>query len=348
MKIQDYFRGVPGGSGQSGVTVTVKKHVNDATVGSGATTDGAGFYTITESLNPGPVYWEATSGTGSTKRKGSSKTYGMSGPLSVYELVYVLKSLGSGKVKGYAGQLEVMATGTRQVSVATGAALVNGMPVTIHAAQTVTGTANTSGSTRTDMLVLQVTNPGQAEEGKAELVIKEGVTASTVTASANTTILPLATLTLTNGGTSYSVVQIDTWLLDTAAFPARSEVKLASVTESQTSNVAITSTTGSSVLGGSVTLANGVIYDLTLRVFLLTATNSGNVGLKAWWNTTSTTGPEMLSGASTHSGMEAVFTTTVTGTGASVSFGALVYKTEAGATASRRSGWALLQAIPRT
>jgi hypothetical protein len=347
VKIQDYFRSVPGGSAQSGVAVTLYKHVDNSTVTT-ATTDGTGLYTLTQSLNPGPVYWSATSGTGSSTRKGSSKSFGMSGPLAVYELVYVLQALGNGKVKGYANQLAVTATGTRSLSINTGAALVAGIPVTVYAAQTVTGTANSSGSTRSDVLVLDVTNAGEAEEGKAVLSIVASATSSTVTAPAGHTYLPLANLTLANAGTTYSVTQIDTWLLDTAAFPTRSETKQASVTTSQTANQTISSTTGESVLGGSITLTNGVIYDVVVRTFLLTATSTANVGLSAWWGSTATAGTEMLNGATTHSGVEAIYTTTVTGTGSAVNFGASVRKTDAAATASYRSGWSLVQAIPRT
>jgi len=323
------------------------KHADDSTVTT-ATTDGTGLYTLTQSLNPGPVYWLATSGTGSSTRKGSSKSFGMSGPLSVYELVYVLQALGNGKVKGYANELDVTTTGTRGLSIDTGAALVAGVPVTLYAAQTVTGTANSSGSTRSDVLVLDVTNAGQAEEGKAVLSIVAGQTSSTMTVPSGHTYLPLADLTLADAGETYSVTQIDTWLLDTAAFPTRSETKQESVVTSQTSNQTISSTSGTSVLSGSVTLTNNVIYDVTVRVFLLTATTANDVGLSAWWGATGTAGTEVLNGAATHSGVEAIYTTTVTGTGSAVNFGALVRKTDAAATASYRSGWSLVQAIPRT
>lgn len=345
MKIQDYFRAIPGGSAQGSVSVVVKKHADDTTVQT-VTTDNGGLYTVEQSLNPGPVYWEATNS--GVTRRGSSKTYGMSGPISLYELVFVLQALGNGKVKGYANQLAVTATGTRSVSVNTGAALVAGIPVAVYAAQTVTGTANATGSTRSDVLVLDVTNSGGAEEGKAVLSIVAGYTASTVTAPAGHTYLPLANLTLANAGTSYTVAQIDTWLLDTAAFPARSEVKQATQVSSQTANVSIAAGSAASILDSSVTLTNNVIYDVVVRVFLLTATTAGAVNVQAWFGATGSAGSAVANASTTHQGVEAIYTTTVTGTGAAVNFGALVAKTDGAATASYRSGWAHVQAIPRT
>lgn len=346
MKIQDYFRSIPGGAAQGSVSVAVKKHADDSSVQT-VTTDANGLYTVEQSLNPGPVYWEATSG--GVKRMGSSKTYGMSGPISVYELVFVLRALGNGKVKGYANQLAVTAggAGTRTVTVATGAALVNGIPVVIYGTQTVTGSANGTQAARSDVLLLTVTNPGQANEGKAVLEIQEGKTSSNFVTAAGTTSLPLADLSLSAADT-YTRTQLDTWLLDTAAFPARSEVKQATVVSSQTADQPINAGSASSILGGSVTLTNNVIYDVVVRVFLLTATTAGAVNVQAWGGSTATAGTAVASASATHQGVEAIFTTTVTGAGAAFNFGALVAKSDAAATASYRSGWAHIQAIPRT
>jgi len=199
------------------------------------------------------------------------------GPISVAELVHVAAAMGNGVVADYEDELAVTATGTRSLAVAPGAALVAGVPCVVYATANpaAAGSANASGSTRSDCLVLRVVKPGYDEtEGKSELVIVEG----SADAPADTdqyAYLRLASMTLANGGTSYTVTDRRTYLLDTVAL-ASNEPTQAAVGRS-TASQSVTTSESSVGPTASVTLTNGVAYDVVAEAFCQAEANASGV-----------------------------------------------------------------------
>ena len=240
------------GSGLASKPVTVKKVSDGSTVAS-TTTDGSGAWSVDLTMNPaGRLYWESTDG--ATTRRSSSAAIGTFGGGSLYDLAYLIQGLGDGVLTGVLNAFATSATGTRSVSVGSGVAAVKGILCSNPAAVTVAGTANATGSTRIDTLVIEVTRLGQTEEGKSEFKIVAGTTvAPTLTQSASLWQFPLANLSLPNGGTSYTVT--DTRAYFALGAGARNPVVtgIARVT-SGSGNIPNTSLTDFPSLGASVTL----------------------------------------------------------------------------------------------
>lgn len=274
MKLQGIVRTI-GGAALSGKEVTLKKTSDDTTVTT-ATSDANGLWSITLDYNPaGRLYWTYTDG--ATTRRGGSSTWGMAGPNALYDYAYVAQGLGDGVLSGMA----ISATGTRQVSVASGQAVVKGVIVSAAGANSpaTAGSANATGSTRIDTLVLEVTRIGQTEEGKAVLKIVEGTTVKpSLTQTSSLWQYPLADLSLANGGTSYTVSLDRRTTFQAASGLAHAALQTAVARRDAGTPVSITATGLADVAAANVnlTLTSGNLYDLTLdaAVYVTPGTNA--------------------------------------------------------------------------
>jgi hypothetical protein len=218
---QDIVRALPGGAGESGATVTFKLEADDSTITT-ATTDSDGFFQKSLSatattgansylLHPGPYYTEVT--IGSYTRRHSSRSLGTAGPLHIPAQLFLNRAMGTGIVSSPGSSLNtwsVTADGSaRSVVVATGAAVVQGIPFWNAAARTVLITANASGNPRIDTIVLEVVPQGEATEGKVTLKVVDGTPAGspvapTLTQSTALWQFPLADVAVANGAATIS------------------------------------------------------------------------------------------------------------------------------------------------
>lgn len=222
---QDTLRALPGGAGESGVTVTFKLAADNSTLTT-ATTDSNGFYqkslaataTTGQSsyiLHPGPYYTEAT--VGSYTRRSASSSIGTAGPLHLPAQLFLNRAMGTGLVSSPGSGLNTWAVtadgSARSVVVATGAAVVEGIPLWNDAARTVTISANASGNPRIDTIVIEVVPQGNATEGKVTLKVVEGTAAAspvapTLTQTTTLYQFPLANVSVANGAATIAQANI--------------------------------------------------------------------------------------------------------------------------------------------
>lgn len=361
MRIQGFLRALPGGAGSSGKTATLRETAGGTTVATD-TTDADGFWDFQLNGNPyGRLNVSASDGP--TTRKVDSRTMGLCGAFSLYELGYVLLGLcgggvSSGVVKGDRNELAVTATGTRQFSVNTGSALVAGIVFVNYAASSpaTAGSANASGNPRIDTIVIEVTRLGQTEEGKAILKIVEGTpapspVAPTLTQNASTWQFPLADATLANGASSYaSLVDRRAYLL-TAGVPRSPTVDgIARITS--TSDVTVTSTSGEDVtaLNVPLMLASGVVYDVVARASVMARVNSTSylVSIAPYIDGTGNAAAYLGHGLTANAAIPNVHVKNgIVGTGAAINCGVLVKKSSAAAVAVRNAAILHVRAIPR-
>lgn len=340
--VSDVFRSYPGGAALAGRTVSLYRHADDALLAT-ATTDSTGLWSVEFDWPPGPLYWECTDG--NVTRRGSSKARGLFGYASASEMVYPLQLLGDGVLSG----LAVTATGTRQVSVAAGELLVKGVSGRPGAATSpaAAGAANTSGAARVDTLVVETVPPGNAEEGRMTLRIVQGTTtAPALTQNATVWQFPLADLTLPNLGTTYTVTDRRAFLALGSSLQRSPTVH---ATATVTAGAAISAISPTEVVAftvGPVLLA-GVVYDVDARASLTATASGGQVGA-ALFVGPGNVGAEGLSpSGAANAPLFAVHSRTVIGTGAPLSCGVLLRKTEAAATARHEGGALLVRAVAR-
>lgn len=210
-KHADFIRAVPGGTAVASNAVTLKLHVDDSTWQSG-TTDAAGLYAVSEDGSPGPIY--ETSTVGSTTKKRSGKSTGQVGVWWLADHPAQMRALGTGVVPSYtdqdttAGDMAVSPGSGLQVLVAEGLVFIDGNVYHCTASTGLTVTANSSGSTRIDRIIIRYTREGQTEEGKCELLMLDGTAGSGIptalTNSSSAQEFSLAKLTVVNGAASFS------------------------------------------------------------------------------------------------------------------------------------------------
>ncbi len=278
MKSLVTIRSFPGGLAAGGLPYTVKLHLDDSTLASGTTTV-AGQFEYSPNLHPGPHYWTATDAAADPDviRVGSSKSAGSGGTYSFYELPILLRLLGTGVVPDYLNELAVTYDGAGlDLDVATGAANILGLPavVAVETEHTVV-TARDAANTKACYLVLEATGLGEAEEGK--IVFKDVCGAAAASPSLPTLTqtdalyqFPLASFILpTSASTTLST------LVDLRAFVGpgggNPQVSNTARRSDPTSTTTTTSTTGADIasLTTTVTLLDGVVYDIEARAHVL-------------------------------------------------------------------------------
>lgn len=213
-KIVDYIRNIPNGSGVNSVSVAIKKHSDNTTLTT-VTTNSSGQFTYTTDGSPGPVYAQAS--TSDRTRVRSGRATGQFGTWYGADVPVGFRAIGDGVIKSYtdpettAGDMAVTAGTGLQVLVAEGAVIVDGHIYRCSAQTALTVSANSSGQTRVDRVVVRFTREGQSEEGKCQLVMSQGTPGNGAPAVAATSSLwevSLATVSVSNGASSILTANI--------------------------------------------------------------------------------------------------------------------------------------------
>jgi hypothetical protein len=287
VKARGVLRTYPGGAAASGLTVTIKKEVDDSTVTSDVT-DGDGVWDYSANGSPGPWRWEGvdTAPTPDANRIGSTLASGGGGAYSLAELVYALRVLGNGVIDNFLNELAITDpdSGTN-LAYATGGVVVNGIPAIWSSSGThAIATAQDATNPKKCYLVIRVTGAGEAEEGKAVLVDVCGAAAASpslpsLTQTEASYDYPLATFTLGNSASSNA--NDVTALADVRTFLLTHNPAVVAIGRRTDPAVSmnITSTTGEDVTltsgSASPTLVSGVAYDLVGTCFLLVKAAAG-------------------------------------------------------------------------
>lgn len=353
-------RTYPAGAVAASKAYTIKKHVDDTTVTSG-NTSVAGEIDYSANGSVGPIYVSVTDTTpdDDVTRVISSKSAGSGGAYALAELPMALRSLGNGVVDGYLNELAITDpdSGTN-LAYATGAAVVNGIPVVFGSSGThAVVTAQDAANPKACYLVIEVTGLGETEEGKAVLKDVCGAAGASpslpaLTQTDATYQYPLATFRL--GIVGASNANDVTTLVDARTFLGQRNPVVSSVARRADPAVTTTttSTTGEDVTwtSGSTTptLVSGVTYDIEAHAFLLAKVTAGQtVSIAPYISSTSDIGSYVSSDASSdYVGIGNVHTSLgVVGAGAAISCG-LRWKVSGG-TGTAITGYLLVICRPR-
>jgi hypothetical protein len=357
VKITGTLRTYPAGAPAAAGMVVELIRESDDVVLDDTTTDADGEFAFTLNGHPGPWRWEGTDTAPATDvvRATSSLSYGSGGAYSLWELVYALRALGNGVVAGYANELEVTYDGAGlDLDVATGATVIKGIPVGFPAVTDYTlVTARDATHPKACYLVVETVGAGEVTEGLTRILDVCGAAAASPALPALTQTealyqLPLASFTLPNTGstTLTNLADLRTYTL------ARNPTLTSTVRRSDpTLELTTTSTAGANATGltTTVTLLNGVVYDLEARAYLQAKISSvaETAQLAIYLNDT----PNMSSFVTTSRTDLTGLTNThllsaVTGTGAAISCGVRI-KVSAG-TMTYSVGYLQVIARPRS
>lgn len=361
MKFKWIARTYPGGAAAASKSYTVKKHVDDSPVTSG-TTSVTGEIDYSANGAVGPIYVSVTDTTpdDDVTRVISSKNTGSGGAYALAELPMALRALGNGVVDNYLNELAITDPDSgANLGYATGAAVINGIPVVFSSSGTYAiATATDATNPKACYLVLEVTGVGQTEEGKAVLKDVCGSAAASpslpsLTQTDATYQYPLASFRL--GITGSSNANRVTTLADLRTFLgtrnpvvsaiARRVDPAVTTTTTSTTGADVTFTSGSS----SPTLLSGVTYDVEARAFLMAKVTAGQtVSIAPYVNTTANIATYVASDSSTdYQGISNVYTLEgVAGAGAGITCG-LRWKVSGG-TGTAITGFLLLICRPRS
>jgi hypothetical protein len=353
MKVQGTLREYPAGTPSVGVDVVLYREIDDVEIDT-VTTDADGRWSYTQNGHPGPWRWEADDG--DTVRVSSSQSYGSGGAYATYELVPALRVPGTGIIPGFGDELAVTYDGAGlDLDVATGGAVVQGIPaIWWSAAEHTVATARDASNPKQCYLVLEVTGAGEAEEGKVVLKDVCGAAAASptlpsLTQTEATYQFPLATFRLpTTASTTLTQV---TDARPAAAGTSNPVVSSVVRRTDPTSVATTTSTTGADAtsLTTSLTLLDGVTYDLDARCFLVCkiGTAGQTAQLAIYLNGTSNMSDYVANSATDYLGIGNAHTLgSVAGTGAAVNCGVRIKVS--GGTMSYHVGYLLVTATPRT
>lgn len=357
-KNQVTLRSFPAGTAASGKTVTFKKEADDTTITSD-TTDSDGQAQYAANGSPGPFYWSATDATPDpdVTRAGSSRSYGSGGSYSLYELPYALRAMGDGVIDGLLNELAVTydAAGL-DLDVATGGAVIAGVPAIFYDVTDFTSVGTRDATNpKACYLVVEVSPPGQSDEGRAELKSVCGTAAASPALPSLTNDETLRQYALasyrlpnTSSTTLTNVTDLRTFLLQPTA---RNPVVSSVVRRVDSTEAATTSTTGADVtsLTTTLTLVNGVIYDIEARALLVgkISTSAQTWQIAPYITGTSEIATYITNNNTDFAALGNVHTLEgVTGTGASISLG--LRAKVSGGTMTYQAGYLMCRAVPRT
>jgi len=324
-------------------------------------TDANGQFAYQANLSPGPFFWKATDSgpTPPVVRQGSTRSCDSGGGFSLAEVPIGLRAMGqAGVVRNYLNGLLVSAGAGINFNVATGAALLLGLPAVVYTAITNLACVSSRDATnpRACYVVVQARGAGDALEGEITLFDVCGAAAASPTlpnlAASQTEALwqePLASFRLppTGGGSVLTnVVDVRRYLLT-----KNPQVPLVARRLSQTPVTCSNTTTGDDVTwddgSTALTLVNGVTYDVVSSVTLaLKAAAGQTISVAPYINGAANIAPFL--GTTTSADFVTVTTThtlAVVGTGAPMTCSARVKVN--GGTGSYLTGTLLLTATPR-
>jgi hypothetical protein len=354
MKLQGTVRNYPAGTAANGLGVSIVEATGDTEIGTD-TTDADGRWSYTQNGSPGDWYWEVldTAPDPDVTRSGSSGSYGSGGAYSLYELVYALRALGNGVIGDYLNELEVTydAAGL-DLDINTGGAIVRGVPAIFSAVTDLTSVGTQDGTNpKACYVVLEVTPPGNADEGKAEIKASCGAAAASPSLPALTQSevlyqLPLATYTLP---ASPSTTLADVTDARTYANTRNPVVSGITRRADPTDEITTTSTTNTTMtsMSGTITLVSGVTYDVECRAAALVkiSTSAQTVSLLPYINSTSDIADAIATNSEDYVLLSNVHTATVVGAG-SMGYG-LRWKVSGG-TGTAQTGIVSVIARPRS
>lgn len=354
------IRTYPGGLAASTVPYEVRTHAagNALLPGGSGSTDANGQFTYQANLSPGPFYWKATDAgpTPPVVRQGSSKSCDSGGSFSIAEMPVALQAMGQGGVvRNFLNALAPSAGGGINFNVATGAAVLLGLPAVVYTA--IANQACLAGRDATNpkacYLILQARGAGDPLEG--EIVVYDwcGAAAASPALPALTQtqalwMEPLATFRLpaTGGGSVLTnFVDVRRFLLS-----KNPQVSVVARRLSQTA-INVTSPTGVDATwddgSTALTLVSGVTYDVVNTVSLaLKAAAGQTISLAPYINGTANAAPFISTTTSADFVVvTGVHTLAVVGTGAPMTCAALVKVT--GGTGQHLTGTQLVTATPR-
>jgi predicted acyltransferase (DUF342 family) len=216
-----YIRDVPNGTGQAGVSVTARDDLTGLAVAAGGmtmcganpvSTDGDGFFTSSCELSPGPVRFEAVSGSQTKVRSGQETMQAVDFFLS--DVPNFLKLFTNGVISGIKNSYNAtVGGGTREAVLNTGDAMLRGYLHGIDTTRTLTHAANTTLAERWDLIVLQQWVAGTSK-GKQSIVIVPGtvnVTDPTINLDANIFELAIWRARVANGSSAVVLNDLRTY-----------------------------------------------------------------------------------------------------------------------------------------
>lgn len=362
--LTDIFRALPGGAAvanQSNI-IDVFLATDDSTLTADIDTDADGLWSWTYSpagsaaagwtLNPGGIYWTGVY-QGYT-RKGSSLASGMWGSNSIAELPVLFSAFGDGVVAGaLTGDFAVTydAAGL-DVDIAAGKALLDGIIVTNPSSRELNISSAHATHPRIDRIVLELTRTAGETYGKVMLKVVAGTPAAspaapTLTDDANTLQISLAQIRVNALATTVASVTDERSYSLTAV---TNNPSLISVARTAPGATALT-TTGTTIaaLQHSVTLVNGVYYDISVDVELLVDGTSSVAQIAGFIEGTSNASDYVTAPA--QSGilsLRNVHTRTVVGTGVAITAGVLAKRSSSATVVNFYSGITKVTAIPRS
>lgn len=361
--LTDIFRTLPGGAAVANQNniIDLFAHDGDTSLTADIDTDADGLWTWTYTpagsagagwtLNPGGIYWTGVYA-GQT-RTASSLATGLWGGNSIAELPILLSAFGDGVVAGaVSGDFAVTYDGAGlDVDIAAGKALLDGIAVTNPSSRELTIAAAHATLPRIDRIVLELTRTAGDTEGKVMLKVLAGTPAASpaapaLTDSASTLQISLAQVRVNAAATTVTSVTDERAyvLTEIARNPA-----LISVLRTETPAFVTTTPTSIAALQHSVTLVNGVYYDISVEIDL--SVDGGNSVAQIAGFIEGTSNASEYAYPPTTSGyisLRNVHTRTVLGTGASITAGVLIKKSSSATAVAYYSGVTKVMAIPRS
>jgi hypothetical protein len=287
--LSDVFRAIPGGAGIAGVNVAVADGGGQFATPS---TDSGGLWTLQFNGNPHDlITWSATDA-GQT-RKGSSQAAPVAGSFSLAELPLALAAIPDGIIDGYANELALSQGTGLTVTVATGAAILVGIPFVNYSAESNVNLAIAApgSNARIDRIYLKVRRPGQTDEGKFSYGVVTGTPAASPVApslpanDAANAYLSLGTVRVNSGGSSFAAITSETARALQGSVE-RSARSVARKDRTSTANVTVSSTTPTDITELVFTQADFSPaldptrrYDIWIAAWVLGSSSSGNTGL---------------------------------------------------------------------
>lgn len=348
------LRTSPGGAAASGLGYTIKLHADDSPLDSGVT-DGSGQALYVANLSPGPHYFTGTdtAPTPDAVRVVSSTTMGSGGSYSLAEVPYALRALGTGVVRNYLNTCAVSYDGAGlDLDTNTGSLLILGIPLSIASSmhQSVTATRDAT-NPKQCYWVVEVTGPGQTNEGKAVLKEVCGTAAASpalpsLTQTEATYQFPLATFRLPNTGSTTL-----TQLADVRAYlQTRNPVVTGLAQRTDPAVETTTTATGAGVsaatMSTTITLLSGVAYDIQVRTFLTVKISATNFQASVAARINGVVGTYSNTNSTSYVGLFSSYSATIIGTGAAIDVGTQLKVT--GGTMTYTVGTCDIVATPRS
>lgn len=267
MKIRERIQRSPAAEVVAGVGVRFLRAADRATLGVGAS-DADGYVAFQYDGNPGPMEILIAGQPGGARHWTSYDAMSV-GALSLAEVPHALRVLGDGVIRGVLNELAVAVGSGDSVTLATGAALVAGIPVVNYALDALTF-SRPAASTRIDCVIVRVdTTDGEAVFTTLQGV--EGGSAPALTQTAATYEICLARLTIPVAA-PITIADVRTYAGET--LDAAGVVRLASGTTSDTA--------GAAVSGASLTLdlVSGITSDIVAEASAVTRGRAGALAIE--------------------------------------------------------------------